>query len=481
MNLALPAPFSARVAPASLRKAPVRKWGSPAQLHYVTLIEVLVCLVPSMVLLAVGELRMSAYALFVPLVVLLFYHTLMRQALDALSLAVGLIPVMMLLRGLFVYNSLQFILAGCFVMALGSASDRARLLRNRPLVWLTGTCTVYWLVSFVITGEYTSNSRMVELALASASVFLLMGHRSRMATAAVGIAVSGLLMAAAMMPYGARLGMVSGVSDVTIGNPITLGLSASVGYLLTIADRGKWMLLHQRPLVRLALGLLAGAALVLSTSRGSWLVTLMGTIVILFLNKEGRRPLLWSLLLLAVLTAILLQTKRGAAISHYFDNAVGEDQTLEKRTTGRANQWESMPAVLHASLLWGFGPGSGRDVSRRFTKEGKPWHSLYLLAGAETGLPGMMALLVLLGVLTVRTVRHLRATGEIVPLMALIGFSVIGVSTSGMDAISGVFLGYAFGGGDYTGLVRMRVGLATGAGPTPDDAGEQSAPACDLP
>jgi O-antigen ligase len=129
-----------------------------------------------------------------------------------------------------------------------------------------------------------------------------------------------------------------------------------------------------------------------------------------------------------------------------------------------------MPAVLHESLLWGYGPGLGYEVSRRFTKEGKPWHSLYLLVGAETGVPGMMALLVLLGMLAVRGVRHLRASGEIVPLMALLSFAFIGVSVSGIDAISGVFLGYAFGGGDFTGFRRVRIGVAAVAAKTAEGA-----------
>lgn len=438
-----------------------------------TLIQVLAIVVPSMMLLGLGQMTFAAYALFGVLVPLLGYHLVERRGMEALSVVVAVIPLIMLLRGLVLYNSLQLLLAVCLWAALDGPGERARFVGNRPLTWFLGTCLVYWLASFVMTGDYSSNSRMVELGLAAASVFVLCGHRSRMAASAVGIAISGLAMSVAMMPYGARLGIASGVFEVTIGNPITLGLSASLAYLLSVADRGKWMSLRKRPIARAALGVLAGAALILSTSRGSWLVTSVGVLVILLLSRSGRSSLIVPLLLLGAATVVILQTERGAAVSHYFDNAVGDDRSLDKRTTGRANQWEALPRILDESPLWGFGPGSSRAVSERFTKDGKPWHSLYLLVGAETGLPGLAALFLLLGVLAVRGIHHLRICGEIVPFMALVCFVFIGVSVSGIDAISGVFLGYAFGGGDVTGFRRVLVGIHAGSAGSPAGAAKE--------
>jgi len=45
----------------------------------------------------------------------------------------------------------------------------------------------------------------------------------------------------------------------------------------------------------------------------------------------------------------------------------------------------------------GFGPGSGKAVSLRYTSLGKPWHSLYLQVGVELGLIGLGALAWLAG------------------------------------------------------------------------------------
>jgi hypothetical protein len=53
-------------------------------------------------------------------------------------------------------------------------------------------------------------------------------------------------------------------------------------------------------------------------------------------------------------------------------------------------------------------------------------------------------------------VRHWRISGEIVPLLGITAFMFIGMSVSGMDAISGMYLGLALLGGDLSALVRVR-------------------------
>jgi O-antigen ligase len=441
-------PVAMMSVPRASRSLPV----SPASMHPRLVIQIAACSVPAMTLASVGQYVPGAYVFFLCLGSMLAYHALARRPIDAMAVAVGTIPCMMLLRGLFFYNSIQAVFAGCLILALSSHTERARFLKNTPLVYFVAVSLLYWLTSVFLTGDYTANSRMIEFALATATVYILAGHRSYLASAILGIVVSALAMAGALLSQSTpgRLGALAVSSEITVGNPIAIGLSASLGYLLTIADRGRWLLLHHHLVRRVALNLLAGAVLILSTSRGSWLVTLIGLVIILFLNRSGRSTLLACVVVLVVLIAVILQTDRGPMIQHYYDNALNDDRSLDKRTTGRADQWQSFPRVFNDSPLWGFGPGSGKVVSLRYTKEGKPWHSLYLLIGAETGLIGLSALGLLLAVLMVRAYRHLRTCGESVPLLGILCLMIIGVSVSGTDAISGVFLGLAFVGGDLS-------------------------------
>lgn len=421
--------------------------------------QVALCVCPSMLLTAVGQFVYGSYWLFGMLSVTLGFHLISRRPVAAGAVFTGAIPAVMLLRGLFLYNAPQFMLAACFGAALLTSDHEWRRLRkNSALIGTMIFCFVYWLVSVLLTGDYSSSIRLIELALSAAVVFIVAGYRSYMASALIGLVLSAVAMAAGLLPHGTRLGIVTLASGLSIGNPIAMGVSATIGYLFSIADRGRWMLLQGHFRWRLALNLCAAAALVLSTSRGSWLVTVIGLMVLLALNREGRPTLLASLFCGALMIGLILQTGRGATVAHYFDNAVAADKSIEKRTTGRADQWISFPKVFDESPLWGFGPGSGKAVSLRFTKEGKVWHSLYLLIGAETGLIGLSLLFLLLGYLLKSAWVRWNLCGEIAPLLSLICYMVIGVSVSGVDAISGVFLGVALMANDYTGFAVLRTG-----------------------
>lgn len=421
------------------------------------LVQVAACVVPAMTLAGLGQFLPGTYWFFGMLTAILAHHLIARRVLEASAVLVGTIPVFMLLRGLFLYNSLQVMFGVCLLAALRTPGDRRRLRRNRPLTYLMGACLLYWLISAMSTGDYSSNIRLVELGLTASVVFILAGHRSYLAAALLGITLSAAVMAAGLLPYGTRLGVVEVSPGLSLGNPIAMGVSAALGYLFTVVDGGRWLLLQAHPGWRITLNLVAAAVLVLSTSRGSWLVTGVGLILILLFNRAGRLTLFASLGLGTVLLAFLLQTGRGAAIEHYYANAVDADRSIEKRTTGRADQWTSFPRVFDESPMWGFGPGSGKAVSLRFTKEGKVWHSLYLLVGAETGLIGLTALTLLLAVLLRRCWARRHRCGEMAPLLALLCFMVIGVSVSGTDAISGVFLGIAAVAKDYTGFAVLRM------------------------
>ncbi|MCU1257947.1 MAG: Lipid core-O-antigen ligase-like enyme [Bryobacterales bacterium] len=421
--------------------------------HPAALAKIAICVIPPMALVAAGQFNLAAYTLFFILGAFVVFYAAARDGEMPVTLVIATIPVLMLLRGLFIFSALQVLLAGCLLLLISACPrEWARVKRNKPLVCFLIGCLVYWLTSFILTGDYSSNLRVLEFGLAAANVFALAGRRSHLATAFAGIAISTCCMGAGLLPHGERLGISTVSQEISIGNPISLGLSSALVFLFTIADRGKWLLVENRPYWRIALNVVACCTLALSTSRGSWLVNMIGLIMILLLNRTAVKALLVCLLLAGITIGVLLQTDRGPVIQHYFETAVSGEGSLAKRTTGRADQWESFGAVFSDSPLWGFGPGSGKAVSLRYTLEGKPWHSLYLLIGAETGLLGLTLLTLLLATLFYRGFLHLRRCGEIGPLLGIVCLSFIGVSVSGIDAISGVYLGIAFIACDFSGM-----------------------------
>jgi len=72
------------------------------------------------------------------------------------------------------------------------------------------------------------------------------------------------------------------------------------------------------------------------------------------------------------------------------------------------------------------------------------WHSLYLQVGVETGIIGLIGLTFLLASLLFRGFTHWRIHDSSAPLIGIIGFMVIGLSVSALDAVSGMFLGVGF-------------------------------------
>jgi O-antigen ligase len=415
-----------------------------ARLHSRILAEIAICVMPAMTVVGFGSLHAGSRWLFGSTLLMLAYHFINRKLLDTIVLLLALTPAMMLLRGSFYYSAPILLSVGAVVLLLSrSPEELDNLKKNKLLVGLLLFAVLYWWLSFFKTASYSSNMRFLELSFAAASVCLLANFRSYLATALAGLALSSFCVAAALLPYGDRLG-VGQVEDVSIGNPITLGLSATLVLLFVVVDRGRWLFVDEHPVWQALLAVLATASLALSTSRGSWLVALLGFLIILLFNRGSRKLLIGTVMAAAIMVATLLQTSRGPVIRHYFNNATAADESLAKRTTGRADQWQSFPRVFADSPIWGFGPGSGKSVSLRYTLEGKPWHSLYLLIGTEAGLIGFVCLALFLGILMRRGFVHWRSYGELGPLLALFCFMFIGVSVSGIDAISGIFLGLAF-------------------------------------
>src|ERR1019366_4010781 len=95
----------------------------------------------------------------------------------------------------------------------------------------------------------------------------------------------------------------------------------------------------------------AAACLVLSTSRGSWLVALGGWLIIFCLDRASRRTSAVTVLWGVLAVALLLQSGRSASLRKYFNMTTSAAASADKITSGRADQWESFPRVFADSPL----------------------------------------------------------------------------------------------------------------------------------
>jgi O-antigen ligase len=309
--------------------------------------------------------------------------------------------------------------------------------------------TVYWALAFLLTGSYATEMRAFELVFAAMNVYLLGKHRRLLGAALFGVAISVVAMGLGMLPYNDRLGMAV-VDGTHLGNPISFGIPAALILLLSLADGGRWLMLRDRPVFRAALSALTGLLLVLSTSRGSWLVVIIGAVIIFIADRRQRGLLLGSFAVVALAIFLFTQVTHSELVSSYLEKTFSPDESWSKRTTGRAEQWEAIPRVVAASPVWGFGPGNGRRLSVEYAHKNIIWHSLYMQFAAETGLLGLSFLAILLGALVRRAWRHYRRVGEVVPLIGILGFMAIAVSVPALDGLSGMFVGLALIGCDFS-------------------------------
>jgi O-antigen ligase len=422
------------------------------------LIEFLLCMAPLPPTFLVGIPKVGGYAFVLLLMLFLMYHSLRKEPYSVFCLIVGAGPLIALLRGTFMpFDTPVAILAISLAWAHLTSGEFKSLWKRKDLLYLIAACGVYWLISFLRTHDYANNLRALELGFCAAIVFILNDRRSYLATALVGIGISTITMGLMLAPYGDRLGMgyVPGM-DWSIGNPILIGIPAALFILLALAEGGRWLLLENHPFWRVILGGGCTACLLFSTSRGSWLLAIIGMIILAICDPQSRKVVGGSVAILVLTICALANTAAFSSVIHYFNNVASSDTTLEKKTTGRIDQWRALPAILEDSPFFGVGPGSGRDASREYANKGIIFHSLYLQVGAELGFFGLFLLAGLLIHLVARSIAHYKLYHEVVPMLGLAAFMLMGMSVSAIDMSGGLLIGLAFIAGSSSNMWLVR-------------------------
>lgn len=421
----------------------------PARLHWALFFNIALCVASAMGAVALGYPYAGAVILVAFLAVCLGYRIAIRDEYGFLAIGVGVVPALLMLRGLFVYNSAIFIFVGGTLLFLSHSPEELKLVwRDRVIQAYGILALLYWWLTYLNTNEYANNLRLVELVLSATSVKLLSRRRSYLATAFLGLACSITCVALGMLPHSdIRLG-IADIDGTRLGNPIILGIPCVLVLMLVLSDRGQWMFLEKHFLARAFIALVTGEWLVLSGSRGSWLAALGFVLILAILKPPDRKLLLVLGASMAFVTGLALTTPLGEKISQQYEKTLDSDRTLANRTSGRSAQWLAFPDAFSQSPIWGWGPGTGRNVVAIYTGRHLNWHALYLHVGAETGLIGLTALFSLLIAMGRRTYRHWRTFGEITPLLALLTYAFFGFSVSAFDADSGILIGLAFLGAE---------------------------------
>lgn len=407
------------------------------------LIELLLCIGPTTVLIRLGLLTAGVKTYFFTLFALLLWHLITVNFSRYFAIIISTIPFLMPLRKLFLFNTLlATIVIGLMGWVVVSPKVFGRLKRQKNLLWLVTLSILYWWASFVATESYSANLRLLDLAGVVVVIYLLGREKAILSLTMTGLAISVMLVAIALAPYGERLGWAT-VGDTRIGNPIHMGLESGLIFILTIAEDGQRLYTRSQRWCRILLCLSSLVCLLFSTSRGSWLTVIACLLVLSIAAPKERSKALVGVVLIAAITMILVASGHGEAISKYFEKASSSDRTLSQKTTLRSDQWIAVGRLLNDSPLLGYGVGQGLAANSEYSGQQFVMHSLYLQIAAETGLVGLSLLFLLLFRVVHHARNHLRVASQVVPLLGIIGFMVIGLSVSGFDPISGLYLGLA--------------------------------------
>jgi O-antigen ligase len=420
---------------------------------------VILCCTPAAFFLYTAQLFLAAVAFYSLLGLLVFYYLIRGKILDMTALLVGCIPMLMLLRPIFYHNSISVILAGTLLAwAIWYPSEIRNLMRDRLIMTLCLFALAYWWLSFVATGFYATNLRIFELTLGATIVFLLARFRSYLTPALWGIgAASGLIVCGIWRYEADRLGMVA-IGSQRLGHPQQLGMACTLTLVLCLADRGRWLGLGRAAALRYLAAGGAATLLLLSTSRTSWLLALVGLAAMGFARGQRRYLMTLALLLTLVMTA-LLATGRGNVVWRYVDKVISEKRTWSQKTSGRYDMYAAFPDLFWQSPIVGLGPGTAETAYRN--PEGRQFamHSIFLHLGVELGIVGLLFLAFIYSAFVRRAWTHLRSNGEVVPLAFALACCVDALAHNSFNPLTGTFLGLALS--DVTRRRMYRVVLAS--------------------
>ena len=451
-----------RPRPAMSRSAPRAGGGTLSDRHL--LLQVWLCVVPTVLLFIFVGPRPAAMCFWGLLGTMSLGLALFGRSGDLLRLLIAVAPWISLTRDFAFYNIPTVLFGGalCYHYLL-SPGEVAGVLRRLPYAWaLLVVPPLFYGASFIMTGDYSSNLRVLEFTGVLLTVIVIGSHHRRLQAPLLGLLVSAVGVGLAMFKYSAasigRLGMatIDDQSIESIGNPVQLGAPLALSLLALSMDRGQWLGLKTKPSLRYGLLLLVAGLLALTTSRAAWLVVACGFLAVLLVGHRQRRFLFFPLAAAALVCTILLQSDFGSGFQKGVASTFGAGKSLNSVSAGRSDQWAVAWTAFTSSplsVLAGHGLGTSPEMYARFSLvtddvtysvgRRKILHSLFMLIMVETGLLGLVPLLLWLGAIGARVLRWTLRSGFTFPLTCLFGYLCTALTVQGFDPGCGIYLGIA--------------------------------------
>lgn len=448
----------------------------PSGVNRIVFLMSLVAGIPAASLLAAGNPQSGGACFWVLFGLFFSWLLLGGKPVAAAALALGTTPFMNLFRQFAFYNVVVSIFGLLLVLlhSRGTAEARRNITGNVYVQGLIAYMGIYYLVSWVITGVYSNNLRLMEFAFSATCLVWVSRDRAALVTSLLAVMASSCLVGCGMLPHNdsvGRLGMAI-VNGMVLGNPVQLGLPLALSFLALCVDRGSWMGLERRPKIRAVLVLVVALLLALTTSRIAWFVAALGVISVLLFGQGQRLRIVALVVVAGIAIQLALLTRYGEALQKGYERTFGDDRDVGKRSSGRSDQWlvayEAFTSSAQNALV-GCGPGNGPQAYAEYSMRAMEadfhagdkmaLHSLFMQVGVEAGLLGLVPLGLWLALALQRVLQYTKRLGLMLPAICFCSYILIVTTVSGNDTISGAFLGLGLTGaiaGGPPGSLRRR-------------------------
>ena len=323
--------------------------------------------------LFIGKPQIAGTVFWVEVLAFMLLLMVQNKINEVVVLLIGISPLINYLRVFAFYNIVVLLFGTSFFFLLfrDSKLGKKHVVENPGLTFLFVYQLIYYILTYINTGDYWANLRGFELLFVAGLILILASSNlNLLKTALWGVLISVFAIGIGFSPhenYQNRLGMAI-LDGHSLGNPITLGLPVALVFLGLLMDQGFWFGLKSSRLRRLVLILITAILLALTTSRGSWLVVVGGLLSTLILNSRQRIKLLTYLGVIALVASFFLQTEQGKTVQYWYDRTVNSadlDLDISQRSSGRSDQWIVGWYALSNSplhMLLGYGAGNGPKV-----------------------------------------------------------------------------------------------------------------------
>ena len=336
---------------------------------------------------------------------------------------------------------------------------------NSSFFGLTLLFFLYYIFSFLFTGKYNINIRVIEVLFTALLIPIALKTKNEIKYFFLFFSINSILIFYYVLNSGIninnRLMLDSNLTDSIVGgnNPINFGLGIAISFIFLLYNikiksfKSNYLIFS----VIIFLSLL----LILSTSRISLIVLFISILIFLFSQKQLTKNFFKvSIIVFCSLSLFLNISKSSPKLSYaynflvlrFFDSSIDDN----KFSHGRLEQWQSVRDHFiryPQDFIFGFGPGSQTEAHKvislsnistknmAFRGKNFAFHSLILQIIVEIGIFSFLIFLLTYFKLVYYALIMLKKYNFPFPLIGIIGWGTIFISTSGLDVFSGVFLG----------------------------------------